>query len=213
MRCEPGGARTSTGCPAPRRSPGTDRPSAAPGTEAKASGPGPDDLERWIDEYGPELERHVTGMMGDADEAQDVLQEVWLVAHRSPPDTGPDSNVRGWLYRVATNESLDRLARRRRRELRLSGREEAVTPDGPPPPDAVVEGLGDEARGEVRRCVAALPRKQREAVWMRWIDGIGYEEIARRLETSRAAARANVYQGLRSLREELSGLWSRERIE
>jgi DNA-directed RNA polymerase specialized sigma24 family protein len=62
----------------------------------------------------------------------------------------------------------------------------------------------------VREHVARLPRKQREAVWLRWVEGDGYAAIAAKLGSSEAAARANVYQGMRRLREELFDLWKEE---
>ena len=65
-------------------------------------------LEGWIASHHAELLRHLGRMVGP-DEAQDLLQEVWLAAHRRPPDAGADSNVRAWLYRVATRADLDHL--------------------------------------------------------------------------------------------------------
>lgn len=55
-----------------------------------------------------------------------------------------------------------------------------------------------------------LPRKQRDAVWLRWIEGRDYEAVAEQLGGSPAAARANVYQGLKRLRRELAPFWSEE---
>jgi DNA-directed RNA polymerase specialized sigma24 family protein len=65
--------------------------------------PLPSRLEEWIARHGAELCRHVGRMLGDADEAEDVLQQVWLAAAERPPQDGPASNPRAWLYRVATN--------------------------------------------------------------------------------------------------------------
>lgn len=174
---------------------------------ARDGGPTEIPLATWMEEHGEELRRHLRRMLERPDDAEDVLQEVWLTAHRSPPDDGLGSNVRAWLYRVATHAALDRMARERRRACLLAGRREELAPE-PVPPPGTDEGLGDAAREEVRRRVADLPRKQREAVWMRWLEGEDYGEIARRLECSEAAARANVYQGLKRLRTELRDLWN-----
>jgi RNA polymerase sigma-70 factor (ECF subfamily) len=54
-------------------------------------------------------------MLPSEADADDLLQEVWVRAMRKPPDPGPGSNVRAWLYRVATNVALDRLATDSRR--------------------------------------------------------------------------------------------------
>ena len=154
-----------------------------------------------------EIHRHLVGMLEDPDEADDVLQEVWLAAHRSPPAETDGSGVRPWLYRVATNAALDRLAKQRRRASLLAGRSTELEPSRPPRPDAAIEaGLRDR----VRASVARLPRKQREAVWLRWIEGREYDEVAAEIGSSTEAARANVYQGLRKLRTELEDLWREE---
>jgi DNA-directed RNA polymerase specialized sigma24 family protein len=60
--------------------------------------------------------------------------------------------------------------------------------------------------------VARLPLKQREAVWLRWVTGADYAEIARRLGCSEESARANVYNGMKKLRCELFDLWKKEYV-
>jgi RNA polymerase sigma-70 factor (ECF subfamily) len=161
-----------------------------------------------MEAHGEELRRHLVGMLDRPDDAEDVLQEVWLTAHASPPDGGEGSNVRAWLYRVATNAALDRLARERRRSSLRDARRADLAPGPVPPPDD--DEWGEAIREAVRRRVAALPRKQREAVWLRWIDGEEYEDVADAMGTTVPAARANVYQGLRRLRAESTDLWKGE---
>jgi RNA polymerase sigma-70 factor (ECF subfamily) len=145
-----------------------------------------------------------------AEDAHDVLQEVWVTALASPPDDGPDSNPRAWLYRVATRRALDVLARDRRRRELLAERSGRVTPEPEASPDAWVERLSEETRVHVRACVTRLPRRQREAVWLRWLEGCDYETIAARLGGSAQTARANVYQGLKQLRRQLGEIWCEE---
>lgn len=179
------------------------------GAAALDGGRGGTPLAGWMEAHGDELRRHLERMLDGAEDAEDVLQEVWLTAYRNPPDRGPGSNVRAWLYRVATHAALDRLARERRRAGLLTRWRGALASEPVPSPDAG-EGMGEAAREEVRRRVAALPRRQREAVWLRWIEGRDYGEVARSLECTEEAARANVYQGVKRLRVELRDLWEKE---
>lgn len=165
-------------------------------------------LSEIVKRHGVELHRHLSGMVGD--EAEDVLQEVWLAAYTRPPDLGEGSNLRAWLYRVATNAALSRLARDRRRRAALNGGRTRLVPDADEAPGGGLEMLGPEARSRVRERFARLPRKQREAVWLRWVVGTGYQEIARALECSEESARANVYNGMKRLRGELFDLWNKE---
>lgn len=164
-------------------------------------------VERWAEAHGDELRAHLRRMLGSGDAAEDVLQEVWITAHRRPPPEGADRNVRAWLYRVATREALDVLALHGRRRNALEARSEDVKPAGPLAPDAFLDGAGPEGRARVRRELARLPRKQREAVWLRWGLGWDYGRVAERLECSRESARANVHHGLTRLRQRLSDLW------
>ena len=176
-----------------------------------AAGPPAPPLAEWMALHGPELRRHLVRMLNAEQDAEDVLQAVWISAHRSPPDRGPGSNVRAWLFRVATNAALDRLAHDRRRRGALDGSHFQVLADARPAPDAFLGGLDEKARQRVRRHVARLPRKQRQAVWLRWVKGVDYAGIAEVLECSEQSARANVYQGMKRLRKELFDLWRQER--
>jgi len=54
-------------------------------------------VRRWSERYGPELQRHVAGMLGDADEARDVVQDLWVTALRARPEAGDGANIRAWL--------------------------------------------------------------------------------------------------------------------
>jgi RNA polymerase sigma-70 factor (ECF subfamily) len=168
-------------------------------------------LAGWVEAYGEELERHLLRMSLRAEDAHDVLQEVWVTALDSPPADGPGSNPRAWLYRVATRRALDVLARDRRRRELISERPGRVTPEPEVSPDAWVARIGRETRRRVRASVAELPRRQREAVWLRWLEACDYETIADRLGGSPETARANVDQGLKRLRCQLSEVWQEER--
>jgi hypothetical protein len=104
-------------------------------------------LAGWVEAHEEELERHLLRMSLRAEDARDVLQEVWVTALRSPPDDGPDSNTRAWLYRVATRRALDVLARDRRHRELLAERSGRVTPEPEASPDAWVgRGSADRPR-------------------------------------------------------------------
>jgi RNA polymerase sigma-70 factor (ECF subfamily) len=170
----------------------------------------------WVSTYGTELMAHVTRMLRNPDDAEDVLQQVWMKAYRKPPEDGPTQNVRGWLYRVATNVTLDRLAleRRRRDLLEHRGHLTGSPVDGRVDPDGMLGNwaqLSDVGRARVRKHLAGLPRKQREGVWFRWVEEADYATIADKLDCSIESARANVYHGLKRLRRELQDLWNEER--
>jgi RNA polymerase sigma-70 factor (ECF subfamily) len=169
-------------------------------------------IDEWATLYGDELERHVMRMLGSRDEARDIVQELWVTAIRSTPDFGEGSNIRAWLYRVATRRTLDVLSGRKRQYSLLNARSLELEPDRLPHPDAELRGLSESGAAAVRAGVAALPCRQRDAVWLRWIEGKDYATIAERLGSTQEAARANVYQGLKKLRRDLAGVWNDEEV-
>jgi RNA polymerase sigma-70 factor (ECF subfamily) len=149
--------------------------------------------------HGDELARHIRRMVRDDDSAQDILQDTRIRAHRALSRLAAGSNERAWLYRIATNTSLNHLRSqtREREALRrhAAERETAVAPHAD----------GRQERDEARRAelwahVARLPARQRLALTLRLADELDYEEIARRLGGTAATARANVYQATRKLR-------------
>lgn len=169
-----------------------------------------DRVEAWVGRYGPELRRHLGRMTSNAEDAEDILQQVWISAVEKPPDDGPGSNVRAWLYRVATNAALDSLARKRFRRCALQAVDVGATSGDQEPPDARFLRLDEKARARVREQCAKLPTKQREAVWLRWAEGLDYPTIAERLGSSTESARANVHHGMKKLRESLLDIWEEE---
>jgi RNA polymerase sigma-70 factor (ECF subfamily) len=149
-------------------------------------------------------------MLSSEADADDLLQEVWVRAIRRPPDAGPGSNVRAWLYRVATNVALDHMAKSCRRQCALDGRRLELAPEPTSAPDDVLQALSAQGRKRIREKVSLLPPKQREAVWLRWVEGRDYETIAARLSCSPESARANVYNGVKRLRLDLIEVWKKE---
>src|SRR5215813_14543129 len=77
------------------------------------------ELEEIIKAIRPELHRYVAHMIGSAVDAEDLIQETFVKALDSLALLNPQSNVRGWLFRVAHNKAVDHLRRRTNQELEL----------------------------------------------------------------------------------------------
>ncbi len=135
-------------------------------------------------------------MLGDADEAADVLQDTLERALDGRRPLPSDSELRPWLYRVATNRAIDVI--RRRRFTATWTAEPAIgrTTEGEVEDRVLLKAVAAFVRG--------LPPKQRAALVMRRYQGLSYQEIARALGCSEESARANAYQALRRLRSHFS---------
>ena len=143
-----------------------------------------------LDQHRVDVYRYLVAVAG-AGEADDAFQETWIAALRAYPRLKRADNLRAWLFRIAQNKAIDAHRSRGRRPLPLQTIPEAGTPPSP------------DGRSELWAQVRALPPKQRTAVFCRSVLGMPYRELALLLESSEEAARRNVHEGLKRLKEEL----------
>jgi RNA polymerase sigma factor (sigma-70 family) len=146
-----------------------------------------------LDEHRADVYRFLVATAGPS-EADDAYQETWISALRAYPGLRRADNLRAWLFRIAQNKSIDAHRARGRRAVPV-----ATVPEGAGP--AVAEPDDDP---ELWARLRALPEKQRTAVFCRTVLGMPYAELAVLLESSEDAARRNVHEGLKRLKEELS---------
>jgi RNA polymerase sigma factor (sigma-70 family) len=144
--------------------------------------------------YHQSLYRFSLAIVGDPQDAQDVLQNTMVKVLRALPGEERPIELKPWLYRIAHNESID-LLRRRRETRELS----AELPSRGP-------GLAEEAaaRERLRRLLAdleELPERQRETLVMRELAGLDFAEIGAAIGTTAAVARQTVYEARLSLRQ------------
>jgi RNA polymerase sigma factor (sigma-70 family) len=144
--------------------------------------------------YHQSLYRFCLAIVGNPEDAQDALQNTMIKVMRALPGEERTIALKPWLYRIAHNESIDLL--RRRRETRELDSEQA----------APGYGLAEDVvtRERLRRLLVdlrELPERQREVLVMREMGGLGFEEIGVALETSGAVARQTLYEARQSLRQ------------
>lgn len=148
-------------------------------------------FEELVDTHSAELFGYLWRLFGNEADAQDCLQDTFLRAFRAYPRV-ENTNLRAWLYKIATNRARTQLSRRVHAPLEEhhASREKAVEAQ-------VAERLSLAA---IRAAVAALPHKQQAALLMRKYQQLEYPEIGAALDCSEEAARAHVYQALKKLR-------------
>ena len=144
---------------------------------------------RFLEEHRAEVYRFLASLVAP-DEVDDCFQETFLSALRAYPTLRHGSNLRAWVLQIAHRKALD--AHRQRSRRPTTG---GVIPEAP-----VEDGQGP-ADGDLWRAVRSLPPRQRTAVAYRFVSDLGYRVIARLMGCSEAAARQNVHEGVRRLRE------------
>ena len=145
-------------------------------------------FQRVLDRHGDDVYRFLVASVGSWD-ADDAYQETVISALRAYPKLENGSNLRAWLLRIAERKAIDSHRARARRPVPV-----AALPDS---------GGGEAHDGEpaLWAAVRELPAKQRTAVFCRSVLGMPYAELAGLLESSEDAARRNVHEGLKRLRE------------
>ncbi|MGR3712452.1 MAG: RNA polymerase sigma factor [Shimia sp.] len=147
----------------------------------------------------PRVFAHAFRMLGDRAEAEDVAQEALIRLWKIAPDWRQgEAKVTTWLYRVVSNLATDRL--RRTRNVALDAIAE-------PEDDAksASETMQDRARQDaLQAALAKLPDRQREAVVLRHIDGLGNPEIAEIMDISVEAVESLTARGKRALAKDLA---------
>jgi RNA polymerase sigma factor (sigma-70 family) len=144
-------------------------------------------FQRLLEEHRVDVYRFLVAAVGPQD-ADDCFQETFLSALRAYPRLRDASNLRGWLFAIATNKAMDHWRASKRRPIPVETLPERPLPER------------DDGRPELWRAVGELPPMQRAAVIHRYALDLTYAEVAAALGCSEEAARANAYEGRRKLR-------------
>lgn len=135
-------------------------------------------------------------MLGSPQEAEDVLQDIFLKVHDRVKNYRGDSAFSTWLYRMTTNHCLDLL--RRRKILAFLGFENAPEAQDKKAEAKVVDlGLSPV----VAKALARLPEKQKACLLMREMQEMSYEDIAKALELSMGSVKSNIHRAKAALKE------------
>jgi RNA polymerase sigma factor (sigma-70 family) len=153
-----------------------------------------DDLafEELYRRYHARLYRYCVSVLGNPQEAEEALQSAMFSAYRALRERERELHLRAWLYRIAHNQCLD-LLRRRRDADELSGLEEE------PGPRVDEQVAVREDLRQLRRDLAALVPQQRTALVLREMSGLSHAEIAATIEATPAVAKQLIHDARRSL--------------
>jgi RNA polymerase sigma-70 factor (ECF subfamily) len=144
----------------------------------------------------------VSRMLGSAAEAEDVLQDTFVSAHRKMAGFRGESSLGTWLYRIAVNHCLDHLRSRGARMARATeslDQEDAHVPASAEP--AVPAAI---SRIDLERAIAQLPAGCRAAFVLHDVEGLGHKEVATTLGISEGTSKSQVHKARHRLRRLLS---------
>jgi RNA polymerase sigma factor (sigma-70 family) len=144
-----------------------------------------------LDQHQADVYRLLVRVVGPVD-ADDCFQETFIAALRAYPTLKDASNLRAWLLTIANRKAMDHHRGRARAPVTVGDMREL---DGAVAPAVVPDG-------DVWASVRKLPPKQSMAVAQRYANDLAYRDIGRILGCTEAAARRNVHEGLKRLRQE-----------
>ena len=159
---------------------------------------------------------HYTGERETASDcAQDAMIKIW----RSLAGYRGDCAFESWVYRIAANCSLDAMRKKKRdKSESIEPLREAGFDPADPTQNTEEKVIARDQQQRLRECIARLPEDQREALIMTQLEGVSYEEAARRLETTEGTVKSRVNRAKARLKEwltegELSGPGNVQRNE
>ena len=144
-------------------------------------------------------------MTGNAEDAADLTQEVFLSAWRSLSRFQEQSSFGTWVYRMATNASIDFLRREKRRQVLSMTMEEdseerqAQVPDERYSPHRLLEQK--EARQAVADALAALSPEHRQVLVLREMEGLSYTEVAHLLDVVEGPGKSRLARARLALKD------------
>jgi RNA polymerase sigma-70 factor (ECF subfamily) len=163
-----------------------------------------------VETYSPMIYRLGLKMLDNPQDVEDMLQETFLKAYRHLGDFDGRSSLSTWLYRIATNEAL--MALRRKRPDTISFDEPLEDEAEPQEPLQIVdwccmpeeELMSAEGRAYLDKAVESLPASLRVVFLLRDIEGLSTRETAEVLNLSEMAVKTRLSRARLQLRESLS---------
>ncbi len=162
-------------------------------------------LKLMMDQYQERLYWMIRKMVEDHDDANDVLQNCFIKAYRSVNGFKGNSKLYTWLYRIASNEAITFLNKRKKRSTsNLEGIE------GTSNNSLKADAFFDENQAQIwlQNAIQTLPDKQKEVFLMRYYDELSYREMTEILGTSTGALKASYHHAVKKIERFFRGVES-----
>jgi RNA polymerase sigma factor (sigma-70 family) len=151
-----------------------------------------------IKKYQEKLYWHIRRMVVEHEDANDVLQNVFIRVWNGLDNFREDSQLYTWLYRIATNECLSYLEQQKRRSSASLDEMESGLSN-----KVVADKYFDPNKLEwkLQLAIQQLPEKQRVVFTLRYYDEMPYEEMSRVLDTSEGALKASYHHAVKKIED------------
>jgi RNA polymerase sigma factor (sigma-70 family) len=151
-----------------------------------------------LKKYQEKLYWHIRRMVVEHEDANDVLQNMFVKAWKGLENFREDSQLYTWLYRIATNESLTFLTQQKKRST-VSMSEDDNGLSNSVKADTNFDG--NKLEWKLQLAVQQLPEKQKAVFNLRYFDEMPYAEMSSVLETSEGALKASYHHAVKKIEE------------
>ena len=153
-----------------------------------------------VQKYQERLYWHIRRLVTEHDDANDVIQNSFIKVYKSIDRFEGKSKLYTWLYRIATNESITYLNKKKRKAT-SSIDDESLGHAKPLTADAYFDG--DEIQQKLQNAINTLPEKQRIVFNMRYYDEMKYQDISEVLNTSVGSLKASYHHAAKKIEQYL----------
>jgi len=153
-----------------------------------------------VDSYSERLYWHVRRFLCSHEDTDDLLQEIFLKIWSALPSFRAESQLYTWIYRIATNETLNFL---NKQKVRAALQFESLSTRLVDKIDEDPWFNGDQLQRNLMKAVQKLPEKQKLVFTMRWFEDLSYEDISEILGTSVGALKASYHFAVEKIKAEL----------
>lgn len=149
-----------------------------------------------VRKYQERLYWHIRRMVVTHEDANDILQNVFIKVWKNLADFRQESNLYTWLYRIATNETLTWMTQQKKRQSISLSDDENVFADKL----ASQQGFDvNKIEWKLQQAIQSLPEKQRVVFTLRYYDEMPYEDMATVLDTSVGALKASYHHAVKKV--------------
>lgn len=156
-----------------------------------------------VDTYSEPLYWQIRKMVINHEDADDLLQNVFLKIWKNIHNFRGDAKLTTWLFKIAVNESINFLNQERNKR-QLTGSDEDSFLLNNIEADEYFDG--DELQKELQKAIATLPEKQRLVFNMRYFDEMKYQDISEILGTSVGALKASYHHAVKKIEQAIGSL-------
>ena len=156
-------------------------------------------FETLVREFQEQLYWQIRRMVLSHDDADDILQNVFLKAWQGLDKFRGEARLSTWLYRIASNETLNFMERQRRTTISLSVTEADEAENTRMQLESDPYFDGDETEMQLRLAISTLPPKQRQVFNMKYFEEMKYEDISDVLGTSIGALKASYHHAVQKI--------------